>query len=344
MDYNIKVLDCPICNDCLINPYECKKCHVCVCKKCIQNGCIYCKKNEFFQNLGLNKILEKICFPCLNCNKIFKTRKELKNHKDIDKIELHECILCLEQFDFDDFYNHILQKHRNHLIEIFDSNSLYNKGEKILYLKNNSNQLNTEIINKYDSSKSNNIDDSNIQKERSIISVNVLQNINNSQSNIKTGKIFCINEDKNKNKTDNMDSLLSNSVNNSNIFSESNLDKKLKISTIQLSSLYYCKKQNNICTCCPSKKCIEGSCFCAGCMEYNCKVNKLKKGELINKKGRIANKYNGVYYCNITFRQQIQTYNGPIDVSIKCSYTANCKECKDLTVICKKYEDFIRYD
>ena len=162
MDYNIKVLDCPICNDCLINPYECKKCHVCVCKKCIQNGCIYCKKNEFFQNLGLNKILEKICFPCLNCNKIFKTRKELKNHKDIDKIELHECILCLEQFDFDDFYNHILQKHRNHLIEIFDSNSLYNKGEKILYLKNNSNQLNTEIINKYDSSKSNNIDDSNI--------------------------------------------------------------------------------------------------------------------------------------------------------------------------------------
>ena len=79
-------------------------------------------------------------------------------------------------------------------------------------------------------------------------------------------------------------------------------------------------------------------------MEYNCKVNKLKKGELINKKGRIANKYNGVYYCNITFRQQIQTYNGPIDVSIKCSYTANCKECKDLTVICKKYEDFIRYD
>jgi hypothetical protein len=182
MDYNIKVLDCPICNDCLINPYECKKCHVCVCKKCIQNGCIYCKKNEFFQNLGLNKILEKICFPCLNCNKIFKTRKELKNHKDIDKIELHECILCLEQFDFDDFYNHILQKHRNHLIEIFDSKSLYNKGEQKINLLRSLNQSNYGEKERSNNFNSKNITISypnipeNNEDEDSIISIEPLRN------------------------------------------------------------------------------------------------------------------------------------------------------------------------
>ena len=79
-------------------------------------------------------------------------------------------------------------------------------------------------------------------------------------------------------------------------------------------------------------------------MEYNVKNQKLKKGELINKKGRLAKKYNGVYYCNIGFIEETQTYNGPISLQIKCCSLTNCKECKDLNKISKQYEEFIRYD
>ena len=352
MDINLTFLNCPICEDCLNEPYECKNCHTCFCKKCINRNkyCINCKKNDFFPNQGLKKILEQLIFPCLNCNKVFKTIKELENHIDKKDYEKNKCILCSEEFDYLNFYNHIIQKHKNHLIEIFDSKSLYNKGQKVISLKKSFNLSNYSDNNIY-----NNIDTKSIKKSFSnimpennredlIISVEPIMQLNSNESNIISGNIIDIKQ-QNKNKTD-IDFNYSNSIkyNSNNFDANQKKNNKEFESAIQLPNLHYCNQPKGICKNCSSRICKEGNCFCLGCMEYNVKNQKLKKGELINKKGRLAKKYNGVYYCNIGFIEETQTYNGPISLQIKCCSLTNCKECKDLNKISKQYEEFIRYD
>ena len=350
MDYNISVLDCPICEDILNDPIECKNCHTCYCRKCIKNNCYNCKKNDFFSNKGLKKIVEQINFPCFNCNKVFKTRKELKNHKDRNEYEKNLCILCKKALDYPEFYFHIIQQHRNHLIEIFDSKSLYNKGEqKINSLRslNQSNYGEKERSNNFNSKNITisypNIPENN-EDEDSIISIEPLRN-NKGDIKIISGKVRDI-KHINKNRTDIDNNIIDSTTKNNipNNFYPQERNNKLKDSPIQLSNLHYCNQPKGICKNCSSRICKEGNCFCLGCMEYNFKNKKLKKGELINKKGRLAKKYNGIYYCNIEFIKETQTYNGPISLNMNCSSLTNCKDCIELNAICKQYEDFIRYD
>ena len=349
MDYNISILDCPICEDILNDPYECKNCHSCYCRKCIRNNCDKCKKNDFFSNQGLKKIVEQINFPCFNCNTVFKTRKELKNHKHRNEYEKNLCILCKKTFDYSQFYFHIIQQHRNHLIEIFDSKSLYNKGEQKInslrsfnqtsFLENRSNNINSKTI------RLSKCDISEIKDEDSIISVEPLRYPNYiDDKKMISGNLINIKPSPNKTDIDNnvIDSKTENIIPNN--FNSQKRNNKSKESPIQLSNLHYCNQPKGICQYCSSTICKEGNCFCLGCMEYNVKNKKLKKGELINKKGRLAKKYNGIYYCNIEFIKETQTYNGPISLNMNCSSLTNCKDCIELNAICKQYEDFIRYD
>ena len=186
---------------------------------------------------------------------------------------------------------------------------------------------------------------SEIKDEDSIISVEPLRYPNYiDDKKMISGNLINIKPSPNKTDIDNnvIDSKTENSIPNN--FNSQKRNNKSKESPIQLSNLHYCNQPKGICKNCSSRICKEGNCFCLGCMEYNFKNKKLKKGELINKKGRLAKKYNGIYYCNIGFIKETQTYNGPISLNMNCSSLTNCKDCEELNAICKQYEDFIRYD
>jgi hypothetical protein len=55
------------------------------------------------------------------------------------------------------------------------------------------------------------------------------------------------------------------------------------------NNIKYCYKENKTipCSCCTEHICRPGSCLCKKCMFLNFKELKLKKGQLINKKGYV---------------------------------------------------------
>jgi hypothetical protein len=99
-------------------------------------------------------------------------------------------------------------------------------------------------------------------------------------------------------------------------------------------NIKYCYKENKTipCSCCTEHICRPGSCLCKKCMFLNFKELKLKKGQLINKKGNVCNFAHDTFYCN-------QPYvNIVVNVSQKvfknntvCGIYNPCPECVILT-------------
>lgn len=98
------------------------------------------------------------------------------------------------------------------------------------------------------------------------------------------------------------------------------------------------------CKCCRDKICKKGNCLCIVCMKRNLEKNKIKKGNLINKKGRICYKNNdNKYYCGYkNCIEETPTSNGKKLISFICQFPENCKDCQDLTANCKIYEKCLK--
>ena len=309
---NLNVLNCEICEDILTNPLECENCHFCFCRKCKEEKCQKCKHKNFIENNGLKKILEQVNFPCQNnCGKIFKTRNQLKKHYLFCKGGQSKCVLCNQNFNCFDFLEHVIQMHKNNIVELFDKNSLLNKsGKGLFYLVNKEKKSDTysfndkyylqeNQINNHNSNKNNNNED--------VKSIDIL--VNSDLNNLKLGKTKEINQ-----------------------VYETN-------DPLKLNNLYYCGSSKLTCNCCSDKKCRSGNCFCVDCMIKNIQKKKIKKGKLINKKGIIASKYKEKYFCGINFICKTENFNEKRNETIKCQYNKCCKECADLTANCKIYED-----
>ena len=99
----IKTFECSICLEKLKNPVECNYCHNNFCKEHVDKlrECPLCKKSpRFKENIWLKRELENIDF----C----------------------KCILCNFEGGKNEFYIHLMEKHKTEIINKFNSNSKEN--------------------------------------------------------------------------------------------------------------------------------------------------------------------------------------------------------------------------
>jgi len=218
--------------------------------------------------------------------------------------------------------------HQNHIIEMFDKNSLYNTSKN--GIKNRSKNIdNISKISKIESKRS-----YDSQDELNLKSIDPIYD--DDKNSLKSGNIHKIIESNNYNQT-------KYNIENSRELKKSYENKNGEAT--EICDLKYCGEKNLNCKCCPDKICRKGNCLCCNCMEKNIKIKGLKKGILINKKGLIAKKKNGKYFCCISFLKESKSENGrKIIGKVKCMYNIICKECEELNDNSNEYENFIKYD
>ena len=126
---------CPIHYGIIDDPCECITCKNNFCHKCInnvlkkQNKCPLCVASPFLyrENISLKRILQDIKFICQNCGKSFKTEDEYNSHIEICIIEKYVCIICENEFNENNFYEHIIKSHKSDIISLMNQNSMINK-------------------------------------------------------------------------------------------------------------------------------------------------------------------------------------------------------------------------
>lgn len=306
--------ECPICIERYIEPIECLYCNNNFCKKHIKgfnNVCPLCKKSpfKFRENIWLSRTISNIDFS-------------------------YKCSLCGFESNQTLFWSHLIEEHKNDIINHFNQKIDENEKEKDKNIcENNINKNINQDINK---------------------DINDFSNDKN-KNQIKNPDFKRINQDINISNIDNPSILNSHRVNyaNNNPMDNIRINKKNSkeieysknsnppLSERNKNKFYYCNKEQNsiLCKCCPDHICKEGNCFCVKCMKYNINKLNLKKGELINKSGNIAKLFKGSYYCGIAYETIIENVLGmKFKKLTKCQYPLeNCDDCKVITQFKDKY-------
>ena len=383
------------------DPYECISCKNNFCHKCInnvlktQNKCPLCVASPFLyrENISLKRILQDIKFICQNCGKSFKNEDEYNSHTENCKIEKYICIICENEFNENNFYEHIIKSHKSDIISLMNQNSMINKinnkynsndefiNQKKINLKISIfNHQNTEEYKKNLNNKlKRNIDNNNlIENTSSINKANLhikrlpLQNINIENESLNNYDYPNFNELKqfeNQNKNNeqkprpilndinyfyNKDSsnkshrVMTVSNQNVNSFYNMNLNTERIISnsaptyqeTKNDNNIKFCYKENKTipCSCCKDHICRPGNCLCKKCMFQNIKEMKLKKGQLINKKGNVCNFERNTFYCDQIYEKiVINVKKNVFKNKIKCGIYCPCPECEILTKLKNYY-------
>lgn len=293
----MKNYECSFCNILLEDPVECIKC---------QNN--FCQMHIAYLN-----------DKCPICNVIpFKCRKNVWLKKRIEKRDFsYKCNICEYEGDQNSFLEHLVENHKNELIEKFNSNNNNktaqdNLEDKVKIYKKANNQ-NTPNQNNQNTPSQNNQSKQINQKK---------QNLNSKTPN-----------DNNRNSK------------NKNIITKENkqiIYKTPQNYKINKVDLYYCGKFNEKikCNCCSDHICRKGNCLCVNCMKYNFQTYKLQKGELFNKAGLKAKLTKGSYYCGCNFDTIIKNQVGQKFIKhSQCEFIQHpsypCKDCK----ILNKFQD-----
>ena len=313
--------ECSICLEKFKDPIECLACHNNFCRKHVEgfkNICPICKKSpfNFRENIWLSRTLANIDYS-------FK------------------CSLCLYEGDKNSFWSHLIESHKNEIIQHFNTNknsnnsNSRNKNENIektkfkLFEDNNRNyqpkinqapEINNSINN--NSKGDNKIDNYNVQniypdynKFNKTTKTSINNNSNNYNNNIPPPYTHRQNYP----------------INNQNISQMNNFTNP---QPTDRNNIIYCGNINNSirCNCCPDHICKRGNCLCVRCMKNNINNLKLKNGELINRSGRIARLFKGSYYCECKYEETITNVIGlKFKKQSQCHYPLeSCKDCKVL--------------
>ena len=194
MDY----FKCYECNELLENPFECKNCSELFCEKHINNErCPYCHNYPFRceNNPSLRRKISENGFSCPNkCGQKCSNLAELKLH--MRKCEM-ECSLCDFKGCKETFWGHLIDRHKNEIIEKFKKNGENNNiNEKIKSRKKEfniiSNKEDDNINSKFYRNNKNKKLDNSInsidQNNLNLNQVNSNSNLNYKMENIKVGK------------------------------------------------------------------------------------------------------------------------------------------------------------
>ena len=289
--------ECPICIERFIEPIECLSCNNNFCKKHVKgfnDVCPVCRASPFSyrNNVWLSRAISNFNFP-------------------------YKCSLCDFEGHEESFWLHLIEQHKNNIINYF--NKKKNLG--------NSNNININSVNKTPETKK--------ESQMKYPDFQVL-NQNNS---------LCLGTNTHRVKNPNIQKLpQDNNINPNQRYRPNEINDSKNISPLtqrNYNKLYFCNKRNNDipCNCCPDHICKEGNCMCVKCMRYNTNKLNLNKGELINKAGKIANLYKGSYFCGVQYETIIENVIGTkFKKQSQCQYPLeSCANCKVLNIFKDKY-------
>ena len=129
--------ECCICNERFEDPIECIKCHNNFCKKHFdeyKNECPICRVSPFqsIENYWLKRTIANLDSIC-------------------------KCSICEYEGDRDLFWNHLLDNHKNEIIQHFNKNHQLNQSQNNKMGNPNLNNLNENNVNYIQNKKKNNI-------------------------------------------------------------------------------------------------------------------------------------------------------------------------------------------
>lgn len=302
--------ECSICLEKFEEPIECVTCNNNFCKKHVKgfkNTCPICKESpfNFRDNIWLSRTIANIDYS-------FK------------------CSLCTYVGDKNSFWSHLIESHKNEIIQHFNANN--NSNEKN---KNNKNDKKNKIIVN---------NQRNFQQENNNRTPEIINLINNdsrnnnyiNNNNISQNKYPDYNQlnQKNEIKISNNNIRPSTQRQNYQISKQRNEKGFTNLPPNERNTIHYCEGPNESirCDCCSDHICKRGNCLCVRCMNYNIKNLKLQKGELINKAGRRAKPFKGSYYCECQYEEIITNVVGlQFKKQSQCHYPfESCKDCKVL--------------
>ena len=323
--------ECPICTERFIEPIECLSCNNNFCKKHVKgfnNVCPLCKASPFNygNNAWLSRAISNFNFP-------------------------YKCSLCDFEGYEESFWLHLIDQHKNNIINHFNKKKNLENSKNINYTNNNQNINENKKENDNDVNNSNNnniqnninrvnnkiINSPETQKERQMKYPDFeLLNKNNS---------LCFGPISERVKNSNIQNLPpDNNINQIQKNRQNEINSSKNISPLtqrNYNKLYYCNKRNYDipCNCCPDHICREGNCMCIKCMRYNTKKLNANKDELINKAGKIAKIYKGNYFCGEQYETIFENILGiKFKNQSKCQYPLeSCPNCKVLNIFKDKY-------
>ena len=332
---------CKICNKKYDDPVECLKCNNNFCRKHVEgliNRCPICKNKpfEFRENIWLSRVVSNIDFS-------FK------------------CTECGYMGDKNSFWSHLIESHKNEIINKFNECKIPNpkKDDKdnISNMQENEDKItNLPISDSINISNNEEAEAKNIHKPDNdqdnfnLFNSNLSENNNIQNNDIDFAQINrkkTLNK-KNEYKKPPMTHRLSlkSDKNNHKFKTLPNENKKLSPKEItnrpietdrnKIINIHYCGKKNESikCDCCPDHICRQGNCLCVNCMRYNIIKNNLKKEYLINRAGKISKFFKGSYYCESEYDKIIENIMGmQFKNHSKCQYPLEC--CNDCQVLNK---------
>lgn len=125
MDDNLVIeqLKCPVCLEFASEAYECS-CNNIFCKDCItfsskQINCPICRKPPSYKEAQFaRKMIKSLPASCPNeCDVKNLTIGDLKNHLPKCPMRNLKCKLCKSSFKPDDFFSHLIESHKDDIIE-----------------------------------------------------------------------------------------------------------------------------------------------------------------------------------------------------------------------------------
>ena len=323
-------LICPICYLFLEDPIECIYCQTNFCKHCVKelieynkrknnpNNCPLCQKewklkeNEIFRTI----INEKIQLICQKCKKPFQNQNLLDEH--IKKCKKYKCKICHENYFTDNFLKHIIDSHKEIIINISNRNFKGDPFPKV---------INTVI---HPNAKPNEFNSKNSNDETSKSEINEKNKFmfskypeGNDVNKVNYEKGDYINYFRPKNE-------IPYPNDNIKIPSDKNLSN---------NNLYYCGRKTNInCECCPDGRCKQNNCLCKSCMDFNKKIKYLKDYYLINKYGRASKYVLGSFRCFGEYTSFSEVNGIKMKKTLKCIFPNEpCSGCHTLNKLYKKY-------
>ena len=312
--------ECSICCEIFDKPVECLKCYNNFCKKHV----------EGFKN---------VCPLCKN--KPFNYRENVWLSRTISNMDLSfKCTICGYEGDKNSFWSHLIESHKNEMINHFNEHNNKNKNKISIIEKNikesihlptknefqiinNSNKAQDNINNKFEGK--NNIYESFEQNNNiDFDEINRKQTMNMKIKHEKFPRRFSMPSNKNNPK-----------IQNSNVDNESGPNEfSNKNNSNERNKIHYCNKNNEFirCNCCSDHICKPGNCLCVNCMKYNIIKLNLKNGELINRAGKIAKFFKGKFYCDSEYESIFENVMGMKFINhSKCHFPADsCNDCKVL--------------
>ena len=324
--------ECVICSERFEDPVECLNCNNNICKKHainIKNGCPFCK-----------------ILP-------FKYRENIWLKRTLLNLEsLYQCDLCGYEGEINAFWSHLIDHHKNDIIEKFNKKNDKSKQKKETNkLPNNNNNVNNnnedKKINQPVNINANN--QSNYYPSFSLLNNNNLDNNNNYKNNMTNEtplkeSNYPINNNNNNNYNNNRMPFSTHRKSYPTSQNQKEFTNQPP-STERNKIIQHCHKKNEFikCNCCPNHMCEDGCCLCVECMRKYVKKYNLTNGELINKAGKIARLFKGSFYCGTQYDSIIENILGrQFKKHSQCQYPSEpCNDCKVLTKFKEIYYSYL---